>query len=52
MNMPFCPSSLAWLKLAGLAVIALLAIATLVGWSHFGTDILLEAASGGLSWCF
>jgi hypothetical protein len=40
------------LKLAGLAAIALLAIATLVGWTHFGTDILLDAASAGLSWCF
>jgi len=45
-------TSSAALKIAGLVALTLLAIATLVGWSHFGTDILLNAASSGLSWCF
>lgn len=52
MNTPSRPSSLAFLKLAGLATIAVLAAATLAGWNYFGTDILLNAASAGLSWCF
>ena len=34
------------------AAIAILTLATLAGWRHFGADILLNAASAGLSWCF
>jgi hypothetical protein len=52
MNIPSPPFSIAFLKLASLATVVLLAIATLVGWNYFGTDILLNAASAGLSWCF
>lgn len=52
MNTPARTLSRTVLKLAGLAAVALLAIATLVGWTHFGTEILLDAASAGFSWCF
>lgn len=52
MNIPARTLPHTVLKLAGLTAVALLAIATLVGWAHFGTEILLDAASAGLSWCF
>ncbi|MDB5526443.1 MAG: hypothetical protein JWM58_4206 [Rhizobium sp.] len=40
------------LKIAGITALVLVATATLFGWSHFGTDILLNAAASGMSWCF
>lgn len=52
MNIRAHPRASAILAIAGFAVIALLTLATLAGWSHFGADILLNAASTGLSWCF
>jgi hypothetical protein len=37
---------------AGLIAAGLLLFAAMLGWSRFGADILLNAASAGLSWCF
>lgn len=39
-------------RIALFGAIGMLTIATLAGWRHFGADILLDAASAGLSWCF
>lgn len=40
------------LKFATSATLFLIAGAAIVGWARFGTDILLDTASAGLSWCF
>jgi hypothetical protein len=52
MTSPTRTTSLIVLKLAGLTALALLAIGAIIGWYHFGADILLDAAASGLSWCF
>ena len=39
-------------KIAALGVLFAVAVATIISWMHFGSEILLTAASAGLSWCF